>query len=147
MERQAVVSRGGALLAWGARLFLAGIFIIGGLQKIIQTVIGGTQTADSIGREGAAFFGAMSQMEAYWTFIGVCEIGASLMLFVPRLSALGALAMFAIASNAWMVTLDLLPVFRNTLVLNSVSVLAVLFLLFRERERIAPLLTRSRRRR
>lgn len=127
------------IAAWLARLFLAGLFVTGGMQKIVQVSVGGAQRADSIGGEGAMFFGAMSEMEVYWTFIGLCEIGVSIMLLVPPLATLGALAMLAITLNTWMVTFDLLPVFKNTLIMNSVALLAVLFLLFRDRNRIMAL--------
>lgn len=76
---------------------------------------------------------------------GICEIGASILLLMPPLAALGALAMLAITLNTWMVTLDLLPVFRNTLIINSVALVAVAFLLFRDRKVILPLLWRSRK--
>lgn len=60
----------GSLATWAARIFLAGLFVIGGSQKIIQAFFD-PQTADAFGGgEGAMFFGAMSQMEIYWTFKG-----------------------------------------------------------------------------
>ena len=119
---------------WITRALLLLAFAPSGIKKILDEpfTLLGPET-----RVGY-FFDALHQTGWYYQFIGWAQIVAGVMLLIPRTSALGALMYFPIILNIWAITVSMH--FRGTWVITSLMLLANLYLLCWEYDRLKRIL-------
>ncbi len=124
---------------WITRVLLFLGFAPSGLKKIVNEpfTLLGPET-----RVGY-FFDALYQTGWYYQFIGVAQVLAGVLLLIPRTSALGAVLYFPIILNIWAITVSMH--FRGTWVITSLMLLANVYLLCWEYDRLSGLLERVRK--
>jgi uncharacterized membrane protein YphA (DoxX/SURF4 family) len=116
------------------RITLATSFIIGGYVKIIgERFAVGLPSNNPLGH----YFDALYITGYYYTFIGVVQLLAGILLLIPRTALLGALMYFPITVNICVLTYA--TRFDGTR-LNTMMVLASLFLLVWDYERLKHIL-------
>ena len=118
----------------GTRFLLAIGFIPSGLEK----VIGGRFTLLGPETPIGYFFDALYQSGVYWNFIGICQVTAAVLLLIPRTATLGALIYLPIIFNIFVITISL--DFRGTPVITGLMLLATLYLLFWDYDKLKHLL-------
>jgi uncharacterized membrane protein YphA (DoxX/SURF4 family) len=116
------------------RIALAVGFIAPGLTKLL----GERFTSIGVDSPIGFFFEAMYQTGLYWRFIGAAQILASLLVLVPRTAPLGALVFFPIILNIFVITISM--DFRGTPAITGMMLLASLYLLCWEYDRLKPLM-------
>ncbi|MHC5023484.1 MAG: DoxX family membrane protein [Planctomycetota bacterium] len=118
------------------RVLIAIGFIPSGMTKVLgnRFTLLGPET--SIGY----FFDALYQTGFYWRFIGGCQVLAALLLLVPRTTTLGAVLFFPIILNIFVVTVSLQ--FRGTPIITGLMLLATVYLLWWDYDRLKPILRR-----
>ena len=106
------------------RLSLAYAFIVAGMVKII-----GERFASglSIKHPMGAYLEALHHTGYYYTFIGVAQVVAALLLIVPSTVTLGALLYFPIIINIWLLSFAVR--FEGSIVTSPLMVLANVYLL------------------
>lgn len=116
------------------RILLAIGFIPPGLTKLLGRpfTLMGTETA--IG----AFFDAFFQSGVYYGFVGAAQVLAGLLLLLPRTATLGAVLYLPIIANISVITWSM--GFRGTWLVTALMVLANLWLLTWDYDRLRPLL-------
>lgn len=106
------------------RLSLAFAFIVAGLVKIIgERFASGLSTIHPMG----AYLEALHHTGYYYTFIGIVQVIAAIMLLIPRTVTLGALLYFPIIVNIWLLSFAVR--FEGSIVTSPLMVLANLYLL------------------
>ncbi|EAR15044.1 MULTISPECIES: hypothetical protein [Robiginitalea] len=106
------------------RLSLAYAFLVAGGVKIFgERFASGLSEIHPMG----AYLEALHHTGYYYTFIGVAQIVAAILLLIPRTVALGALLYFPIILNIWVLSFAVR--FEGSFVTSPLMVLANLFLL------------------
>ena len=106
------------------RLTLAFAFIASGMVKIIgERFASGLSEIHPMG----AYLEALHQTGYYYTFIGLVQVAAAILLLIPRTVALGALLYFTIIVNIWVLSFAVR--FEGSIVTSPLMVLANLYLL------------------
>jgi uncharacterized membrane protein YphA (DoxX/SURF4 family) len=72
------------------RILLALAFTPSGITK----VVGHRFTILGLDTPVGFFFEAMYRTGFYWRFLGLCQLGAALLLLIPRTATIGALVYF-----------------------------------------------------
>jgi uncharacterized membrane protein YphA (DoxX/SURF4 family) len=117
------------------RVSLAFAFIVAGLVKVTdERFASGLSELHPMG----AYLEALHHTGYYYTFIGIAQIIAALLLLIPRTVTLGALLYFPIIVNIWILSYALR--FDGSYVTAPLMVLANLFLLVWNYDRLKYLL-------
>lgn len=113
------------------RLTLAFAFIVAGMVKIV-----GERFASglSINHPMGAYLEALHHTGYYYTFIGIVQVAAAILLIIPRTITLGALIYFPIIVNIWVLSFAVR--FEGSIVTSPLMVLANLYILFWNYDRI-----------
>ena len=113
------------------RLALAFAFITAGMVKII-----GERFASglSISHPMGAYLEALHHTGYYYTFIGIAQVAAAILLIIPRTVTLGALLYFPIILNIWLLSFAVR--FEGSFVTSPLMVLANLYLLIWNYDRL-----------
>lgn len=80
------------------------------------------------------FFEAMYRTGFYWSFLGLVQLTAALLLLIPRTATLGALLYFPVILNIFLITVSMH--FRGTPVITGLMLLANVYLLCWDYDRI-----------
>ena len=106
------------------RLTLAFAFIVAGMVKIV-----GERFASglSINHPMGAYLEALHHTGYYYTFIGIAQVTAAILLIIPRTITLGALIYFPIIVNIWLLSIAVR--FEGSIVTSPLMVLANLYIL------------------
>ncbi len=106
------------------RLTLAYAFIVAGMVKII-----GERFASglSIKHPMGAYLEALHHTGYYYTFIGIAQVIAAILLLIPRTVILGALLYFPIIVNIWLLSFAVR--FEGSFVSSPLMVLANFYIL------------------
>ena len=110
-------------------------FIPSGLVK----VIGHRFTALGIDTPVGFFFEAFYRSGIWYRVVGAAQVTAAVLLFFPRTAHLGTLLFLPIIFNIWLVTIGV--GFGNTIVITSLMLLANIYLVCWEYDRVAALLS------
>jgi uncharacterized membrane protein YphA (DoxX/SURF4 family) len=106
------------------RLTLAYAFIVAGMVKIVgERFASGLAVNHPMG----AYLEALHHTGYYYTFIGVAQVVAAILLIIPRTVTLGALLYLPIIANIWLLSFALR--FEGSIVTSPLMVLAILYLL------------------
>lgn len=106
------------------RLSLALAFIVAGIVKIAgERFASGLSVKHPMG----AYLEALHHTGYYYTFIGIAQVLAAILLIIPRTVTLGALLYFPIITNIWLLSFALR--FEGSFVTSPLMVLANLFIL------------------
>jgi len=106
------------------RLGLAYAFIVAGIVKIVgERFASGLSELHPMG----AYLEALHHTGYYYTFIGIAQVVAAILLLIPRTVALGALLYFPIIVNIWLLSYAVR--FEGSIVTSPLMVLANLYLL------------------
>ncbi|MBA2745639.1 MAG: DoxX family protein [Flavisolibacter sp.] len=106
------------------RLTLAYAFITAGMVKIISERFA---SGLSIKHPMGAYLEALHHTGYYYTFIGIAQIIAAILLLIPRTVILGALLYFPIIVNIWLLSFAVR--FEGSFVTSPLMVLANLYIL------------------
>jgi len=106
-----------------SRLSLAAGFIPSGLQKVFGERFTNLPANHPMGH----YLDALYQAGYYYTFIGVMQVTAAILLLIPRTTTLGAIIYFPIILNIFILTLAVR--FDGSLLSSPLMVLANLYLL------------------
>ena len=118
------------------RVLLAIAFLPSGLTK----VVGNRFTLLGPDNPVGYFFDALYQAGFYYNFIGLAQVTVAVLLLIPRTATLGAVLYFPIILNIWIITLSLH--FRGTWVITSLMLLACIYLLCWDYDRLQGLWAR-----
>jgi hypothetical protein len=119
------------------RVSLASAFVPSGLVKILDQPFTTLPPSDPVGYFFAGFFSA----HGYYRFIGVAQWTAAALLLIPRTATLGAILYLPIIVNIFAITLAIGPTFAGTRGVTGLMLLAVLFLLFWDWDRLRQILS------
>jgi uncharacterized membrane protein YphA (DoxX/SURF4 family) len=119
------------------RLMLGIGFFAPGLTK----ALGNRFTTLGVDTPAGFFFEAMCRSGAYWRFIGLSQIAASILVLIPRTATLGAALFFPIILNIFIITVSM--DFAGTPVITGLMLLAVTYLLCWDYHKFKPLLFES----
>lgn len=123
------------LFALFCRISLAFAFIVAGMVKILgERFASGLSVVHPMG----SYLEALHQTGYYYTFIGVAQVVAAILLLIPRMVHLGALLYFPIIVNIWILSFAVR--FEGSYVTAPLMVLANLYLLVWHYDRIKFLL-------
>jgi uncharacterized membrane protein YphA (DoxX/SURF4 family) len=112
-------------------LILAYAFIVAGIVKIVgERFASGLSDVHPMG----AYLEALHHTGYYYTFIGIAQVAAAILLLIPRTVALGALLYFPIIVNIWVLSYAVR--FEGSIVTSPLMVLANLYLLTWNYDRI-----------
>lgn len=81
-----------------------------------------------------AYLEALHHTGYYYTFIGITQVAAAILLIIPRTVALGALLYFPIIVNIWLLSFAVR--FEGSFLTSPLMVLANLYLLFWNYDRL-----------
>lgn len=115
------------------RIMLAAGFIPAGIVKVAGERFTGLPSTNPLGH----YFDALFLTRYYYTFIGVGQLTAALLLLIPRTALLGAILYFPIILNIWV--LASATRFNGTR-LTTLMLLASLFLLVWDYDRLKHIL-------
>ena len=115
------------------RIMLAAGFIPAGIVKVTGERFTGLPSNNPLGH----YFDALLLTRYYYTFIGVGQLTAALLLLIPRTALLGAMLYFPIILNIWV--LSSATRFNGTR-LTTLMLLANLFLLVWDHDRLKKIL-------
>ncbi len=118
------------------RVVLAAGFIPAGIVKVTGERFTGLASNNPLGH----YFDALFLTRYYYTFIGVGQLTAALLLLIPRTALLGAIVYFPIILNIWV--LASATRFNGTR-LTTLMLLASLFLLVWDYDRLKRVLSRG----
>ncbi|WP_317172690.1 DoxX family protein [Echinicola salinicaeni] len=117
------------------RLSLAYAFIVAGMVKIMgERFASGLSSIHPMG----AYLEALYHTGYYYTFIGIVQFIAAILLLIPRTVTLGALLYFPIIVNIWILSFAVR--FEGSFVTSPLMVLANLYLLAWNYDRLKYLL-------
>jgi uncharacterized membrane protein YphA (DoxX/SURF4 family) len=106
------------------RFSLAYAFIVAGIVKIIgERFASGLAIYHPMG----AYLEALHHTGYYYTYIGIAQVTAAILLIIPRTVTLGALLYFPIIVNIWLLSYALR--FEGSIVTSPLMVLANLYIL------------------
>lgn len=128
-------------LAIISRLLLALAFVPTALVKVQGLPFTVMSTDTPVGH----FFDAMHRTGGYWRFIGWAQLLTGLLLLIPRTATLGAVLFLPIILNIFVITVAL--GFKGTPYVTGLMLLAAVFLLCWDYDRLKGLLFRSAERR
>ena len=112
------------------RILLAMGFIPTGMVK----VLGQRFTRMGLDTEIGFFFEALYRASGWWRFLGLAQVIACVLLLIPRTATLGALLFLPTILNIVIITISI--DFKGTPVVTSLMLLATLYLLFWDYDRI-----------
>ena len=117
------------------RLTLAFAFTVAGMVKIV-----GERFASglSIKHPMGAYLEALHHTGYYYTFIGIAQVAAAILLLIPRTVTLGALLYFPIIVNIWLLSIAVR--FEGSIITSPLMVLANLYILVWNYDRLKYLL-------
>jgi len=119
--------------------YLVGLaFFPSGMTKLIGHRFTNISTESPIGY----FFEALYQSGFYWNFLGLAQITAGVLLLTQRFALLGTLLFAAILTNVWLITLSLS--FKGTWIITSLMMIAVIFLLIWDHQKLLPIVSRKK---
>ena len=121
-------------LTLGTRVLLAVGFIPTGAVKLLGRRFTSMSPESDIG----LFFEALYRSGPYWRFLGLAQVVAGLLVLSRTTATLGALAFFAIMLNVFFITVSY--DFRGTPVVTGLMLLATLYLLLWDYDRVRGLL-------
>jgi uncharacterized membrane protein YphA (DoxX/SURF4 family) len=116
------------------RILIAVGFIPSGMRKVLGERFTFLGTETSVG----FFFEAFYRNHLWYQAVGWAQVLAAILLLIPRTAHIGAFVFFPIILNIWLITVG--THFQGTWVITSLMLLANLWLLLWEWERIAALL-------
>ncbi|MEO5583451.1 MAG: DoxX family protein [Saprospiraceae bacterium] len=117
------------------RLILAFAFTVAGMVKIVgERFANGLSNKHPMG----AYLEALHHTGYYYTFIGIAQVAAAILLLIPRTVTLGALLYFPIIVNIWLLSIAVR--FEGSIVTSPLMVLANLYILFWNYDRLKYLL-------
>ncbi|RKS06669.1 hypothetical protein DFP74_2312 [Nocardiopsis sp. Huas11] len=121
---------------WSVRILLAIGFLPSGYRKIANEPF--TQE-ESLGDLYVMFTALHQDFGALYVFIGLCQVGAALLLLVPRTAALGAAVYLPVITGIVVITvsLDFGP---GTPTVTSLMLLGTVYLLCWDWHRVRPIL-------
>ena len=106
------------------RLALAFAFIVAGMVKILgERFASGLSDIHPMG----AYLEALHHTRYYYTFIGISQVIAAVLLLIPRTVTLGALLYFPIIVNIWLLSYAVR--FEGSIVTSPLMLLANMYLL------------------
>jgi uncharacterized membrane protein YphA (DoxX/SURF4 family) len=106
------------------RFALAYAFIVAGMVKIVgERFASGLSVIHPMG----SYLEALHHTGYYYTFIGIAQVVAAILLIIPRTVILGALLYFPIIVNIWLLSFAVR--FEGSIVTSPLMVLANLYLL------------------
>ena len=117
------------------RLAVALGFIPSGLAKVIGERFTAVGTDTAVG----VFFEAFYQSGIWYRVVGAAQVTAAVLLLFPRTSHLGTLLFLPIIFNIWLITIGV--GFGNTIVITSLMLVANIYLVCWEYDRVAALLS------
>ena len=121
------------------RVALAYAFIVAGMVKIVgERFASGLSEIHPMG----AYLVALHHTGYYYTFIGIAQVVAAVLLLIPRTVALGALLYFPIIVNIWLLSYAVR--FEGSFVTAPLMVLATLYLLIWNYDRLRYILPITR---
>ena len=113
------------------RLILAFAFIIAGTVKIVgERFASGLSVKHPMG----AYLDALHHTGFYYTFIGIAQVVAAILLIIPITVTLGALLYFPIIINIWLLSFAVR--FEGSFVTSPLMVLANLYILIWNYDRL-----------
>ena len=121
-------------LTLGTRVLLAVGFIPTGAVKLLGRRFTTMSPESDIG----LFFETLYRSGPYWRFLGLAQVLAGLLVLSRTTATLGALAFFAIMLNVFFITISY--DFRGTPVVTGLMLLATLYLLLWDYDRLRGLL-------
>lgn len=117
------------------RISLAYAFFVAGMVKIVgERFASGLSVKHPMG----AYLEALHHTGYYYTFIGVAQVIAAILLLIPATVTLGALLYLPIIVNIWLLSYAVR--FEGSIVTSPLMVLANLYILFWNYDRIKYLL-------
>ena len=117
------------------RITLAYAFIVAGLVKIVgERFASGLSVLHPMG----SYLEALHHTGYYYTFIGIAQVIAAILLLIPRTVTLGALLYFPIIVNIWLLSYAVR--FEGSIVTSPLMVLANMYLLVWNYDRLRYLL-------
>lgn len=117
------------------RISLAYAFIVAGIVKILdERFASGLSSLHPMG----AYLEALHHTGYYYTFIGIAQVLAAILLLIPRTVALGALLYFPIIVNIWILSYAVR--FEGSVITSPLMVMANLYLLVWNYDRLKYLL-------
>ena len=106
------------------RISLAYAFIVAGMVKIVgERFASGLSPLHPMG----AYLEALHHTGYYYTFIGIAQVAAAILLLIPRTVTLGALLYFPIIVNIWLLSFAVR--FEGSIVTSPLMILANLYIL------------------
>lgn len=121
------------------RLALAYAFIVAGMVKILgERFASGLSEIHPMG----AYLVALHHTGYYYTFIGIAQVVAAVLLLIPRTVALGAVLYFPIIVNIWLLSFAVR--FEGSFVTAPLMVLANVYLLVWNYDRLRYILPISK---
>ena len=124
-------------LTLGTRVLLAVGFIPTGAVKLLGRRFTTMSPESDIG----LFFETLYRSGPYWRFLGLAQVLAGLLVLSRTTATLGALAFFTIMLNVFFITISY--DFRGTPVVTGLMLLATVYLLLWDYDRVRPLLGRG----
>ena len=113
------------------RILLAYAFFVAGMVKIVgERFASGLSTKHPMG----AYLEALHHTGYYYTFIGIAQVVAAILLLIPATVTLGALLYFPIIVNIWLLSYAVR--FEGSFVTSPLMVLANLYVLFWNYDRL-----------
>lgn len=106
------------------RLILAYAFIVAGIVKIVDERFA---SGLSINHPMGAYLEALHHTGFYYTFIGIAQVIAAILLLIPRTVTLGALIYFPIIVNIWILSFAVR--FEGSFITSPLMTLANLYIL------------------
>ena len=113
------------------RLALAYAFIVAGIVKIVDERFA---SGLSVNHPMGAYLDALHHTGYYYTFIGIAQIVAAILILLPRTVTLGAILYLPIIVNIWLLSFALR--FEGSLVTSPLMVLATIYLLIWNYDRL-----------
>ena len=121
---------------WFVRVLLALGFLPSGYRKIVDDPF---TREESLGEIHTMFTALHQDFGALYLFIGLCQVGAALLLLVPRTAALGAAVYLPIITGIVVITVSL-DFGLGTPLITSLMLLGAVYLLCWDWHRVRPVL-------
>jgi hypothetical protein len=121
------------------RILIAAGFIPTGLVK----VLGERFTQISLDSPIGLFFEGLYRSGLYWRFLGLAQLVTGALLLIPATATVAAVSFFAIILNIFVITVSM--EFRGTPVITGLMLLAAIYLLCWDYDRLKGLLFAPRR--
>lgn len=121
------------------RILIAAGFIPTGLVK----VLGERFTQISLDSPIGLFFEGLYRSGLYWRFLGLAQLVTGVLLLIPATATVAAVSFFAIILNIFVITVSM--EFRGTPIITGLMLLAAIYLLCWDYDRLKSLLFAPRR--